>query len=89
MKILITGVTGFIGGAALEHCLLHPAITSVVALSRRELPQELMTSDKLSFIVVKDFGALDEDVLSSISDANGMIWLVLIRPPLLTQHRIS
>ncbi|KAL4958102.1 hypothetical protein BDW69DRAFT_154653 [Aspergillus filifer] len=37
MKIILAGATGYIGQTLLSQCLAHPGITSVIALTRREL----------------------------------------------------
>ncbi|KAJ4346716.1 uncharacterized protein N0V89_010648 [Didymosphaeria variabile] len=73
MKVLITGATGTIGSAILRHCLQNPSITSVVALSRRPLPQDI-TSSKLSTIIVSDFANYDASLLSQILSADAAIW---------------
>lgn len=52
MKIILTGSTGFIGHEVLVQCLQNPNITSIVALSRRELPRE---HPKLKTHVLDDF----------------------------------
>jgi hypothetical protein len=71
MKVLITGATGSIGGKMLQYLLLRPEITSVVALSRREVISE---SEKLRSLIVKDFLNLDPEILANISDADAMVW---------------
>jgi FlaA1/EpsC-like NDP-sugar epimerase len=76
MKVLITGATGTIGKEALVQCLIHPQITSVVAISRRELPAEFMAKSKLKTILIKDFTVSPEATLESIKDADAMIWYV-------------
>jgi nucleoside-diphosphate-sugar epimerase len=75
MKVLITGGTGTIGKQALLHCLLRPEIKSVVALSRRDLPTEILSNPKLKVIILKDFSQWPQDVLEEIKDADTMIWL--------------
>ncbi|KAF2448660.1 hypothetical protein P171DRAFT_428703 [Karstenula rhodostoma CBS 690.94] len=73
MKVLITGATGMIGSAILRHCLQDPSITSIIALSRRALPQDI-TSSKLSTIIVSDFAKYDDALLSQIVSADAGIW---------------
>ncbi|KAL5372763.1 hypothetical protein DPSP01_013232 [Paraphaeosphaeria sporulosa] len=73
MKVLITGATGTIGSAILRHCLQEPSITSIVALSRRALPQDI-SSPKLSTILVSDFANYDAALLSKIVSADAAIW---------------
>jgi nucleoside-diphosphate-sugar epimerase len=73
MKVLITGATGTIGGAIFRHLLRHPDITSIVTLTRRPFPPSSSDS-KCSNIVIDDFNNWDKNVLSSIADADAMIW---------------
>jgi nucleoside-diphosphate-sugar epimerase len=75
MKVLITGGTGTIGKQALIHALLRPEITSVVALSRRDLPADISNNSKLKVIILKDFSDWSQDILGEIKDADAMIWL--------------
>lgn len=51
MKLIMTGVTGFLGREMLLECLATPSITSIVALSRRELD---IANSKLDLHVMKD-----------------------------------
>lgn len=72
MKIVLTGATGFIGNEVLQQCLANPAVTSVVALSRR--PLDSISDPKLKVVVLKDFTVYDEDVLKDIEGAEACIW---------------
>jgi hypothetical protein len=85
MKVILTGATGFIGGAVLRRCLRLPAITSVVVLSRRALP-ESFAHPKLKVIKLDDFGAYPESVLAETKGAAACIWYVSVSwrfpPPL-------
>jgi len=72
MKLILTGVTGFIGGEVLSQCLRNSAITSVVALSRRELND--VKNSKLEVVVVEDFSKYPESILKKLSGADACIW---------------
>jgi len=74
MKVLVTGATGTIGRHALLHALLRPEITSIVALSRRDLPADISNNPKLKVIILKDFNDWPQDILEEINDADAMIW---------------
>ncbi|KAJ5650304.1 uncharacterized protein N7484_004027 [Penicillium longicatenatum] len=76
MKVILTGSTGFVGREILNQCLAHPAITSVVALSRRELPQH----DKLKVAVIEDFLSYPESVRKDITGAEACIWTIGLIP---------
>ncbi|KAF2636234.1 hypothetical protein P280DRAFT_501555 [Massarina eburnea CBS 473.64] len=71
MKVLLTGATGTIGGAILRYCLEHPAITSVVAITRRPLESE---SPKCSNIIIHDFKNWNKSIMDRVADADAMIW---------------
>ncbi|KAK5130701.1 hypothetical protein LTR08_001731 [Meristemomyces frigidus] len=71
MKIILTGSTGFIGTAVLTHCLSHPAITSVLALTRRPLP---LTHPKLTPILHADFTTYPPALLAQLQGAAACIW---------------
>jgi hypothetical protein len=74
MKVLITGGTGTIGKQALHHVLLRPEITSVIAISRRELPADVSNNPKLKVLILKDFSNWPADALQEVKDADAMIW---------------
>lgn len=56
IKVILTGATGFVGEGILLECLLHPAVTTVLAVSRK--PYEL-NHPKLKQYIVPDFTDLD------------------------------
>ncbi|KAM0330027.1 hypothetical protein ACHAQA_004197 [Verticillium albo-atrum] len=74
MKVLITGATGSIGGGALQACLAHPGITSVVAVLRRELPADVASNPKITTVILEGFSTWPEEVLQAHKDAAAMIW---------------
>ncbi|KAJ5516093.1 hypothetical protein N7527_007653 [Penicillium freii] len=70
MKVILTGSTGFVGGEVLSQCLAHPAITSIVALSRRDLPAH----KKLKVALIEDFMTYPDSIRDDIRDAEACIW---------------
>ena len=70
MKVILTGSTGFIGREVLSQCLAHPAITSIVALTRRELPAH----EKLKVTLIEDFMTYPDAIRDEIRDAEACIW---------------
>jgi hypothetical protein len=88
MKLVIGGSTGFVATELLRQGLENPAITSIVALSRREtpVPPEVgpAAAAKLKSVVVKDFENYSDSVKNELQDADAAIWykppLVLLRP---------
>jgi len=73
MRLILTGCTVFIGREILNQCLQNPAVTSVIALSRREVP-EAINNPKARVIIIKDFASYPESVLREISGADACIW---------------
>jgi uncharacterized protein YbjT (DUF2867 family) len=73
MKIIITGATGFIGGAVLQRCLRLPAVTSIVVLSRRALT---FKDPKMKVIIHEDFAEYPTAMLAEIAGADACIWYV-------------
>ncbi|KAJ5648143.1 hypothetical protein N7490_004515 [Penicillium lividum] len=76
MKIILAGSTGFVGREVLNQCLANPAITSIVALSRRDLPAH----DKLKVAVIEDFLSYPESVREDIKGADACIWTIGLTP---------
>jgi len=74
MKFIITGCTGFIGSEVLSQCLRNPTITSVVALSRRPLPDSVRNDPKLKTVILKDFNSYPGPVLKELAGADACIW---------------
>ncbi|KAJ6007184.1 hypothetical protein N7522_005535 [Penicillium canescens] len=70
MKVILTGSTGFVGREVLSQCLQHPAITSIVVLSRRNLPAH----EKLQVAIVEDFLTYSNSIREEIKDADACIW---------------
>lgn len=70
MKVILTGSTGFVGREVLSQCLAHPAITSIVALSRRDLPAH----KKLKVALIEDFMTYPDSIRDDIRDAEACIW---------------
>jgi uncharacterized protein YbjT (DUF2867 family) len=77
MKFILTGCTGFIGSEVLSQCLLNPTITSIIALSRRPLPDAVTRNPKVEVVVMKDFNSYPDSVLKQILGADACIWSVL------------
>jgi uncharacterized protein YbjT (DUF2867 family) len=76
MKLLLTGATGNIGKEALNQALVRPEVTSVVALTRRNLPADVSANPKLKTLIIKDFSSWPADALEEMKDADAMIWFV-------------
>ncbi|KAJ5182790.1 hypothetical protein N7492_000406 [Penicillium capsulatum] len=74
MKIILTGSTGGIGLEVLRQCLDHPEITSIVVLSRRDVPEAFSTNPKVHVIIMTNFNVYSEEVLQQLMGAKACIW---------------
>lgn len=75
MKVILAGSTGFIGHEVLDQCLANPAITSIVALSRRDIPSH-EDHNKLQVVIMNDFLTYSEAVMKDLKSAEACIWYV-------------
>lgn len=73
MKVILTGSTGFMGKEVLDQCLKNPSITSIIALSRRNLPG-VPANPKLTVVIIEDFKLYPESVLEQLKGADACIW---------------
>jgi nucleoside-diphosphate-sugar epimerase len=74
MKIILTGSTGFIGSEVLTQCLANPSITSIIALSRRKLPDSISSDPKLKTVTLDDFTTYTDEVLQRCLGAEACVW---------------
>jgi NAD dependent epimerase/dehydratase family enzyme len=79
MKVILAGSTGLIGGAILRRAIKEPAITSIVALSRRQLPDDVSKEGKVKTVIMKDFSVYSEDTIAELRGAEACIWFVVPR----------
>lgn len=73
MKVILTGATGFIGGATLEALIKNPAVTNITVLSRRPLPPQIK-SPKLVVLIIDNFASYNDDIISQLRGAQACIW---------------
>lgn len=75
MKLLVVSATGFVGGEVLRQALRNPAITSIVAITRREMPQPAPQNDKLQYFVLDDWTSqYPEQLQTLVKGADACIW---------------
>lgn len=72
MKVIVTGVTGYIGSAVLARCVKDPRITSIIALSRKPLPL-YDDEPKVDVRIVQDFGNFDDETIASWKGAEACL----------------
>jgi len=75
MKVIFTGATGRIGGAALQSALSDLEITKVVVLSRRKIDVQ---HAKLQTIIKKDYLQYSPEELAQLEGAEACVWYVLL-----------
>jgi NAD dependent epimerase/dehydratase family enzyme len=73
MHLILTGATGLVGSAVLQHMINAPSVTTVSILSRRPVPQA-DGHDKIKVIIHKDFNAYSSEVLEKLRGAEGCVW---------------
>lgn len=79
MKIILTGVTGFVGSHVLEASIASPAISSVLVLTRRPIQDEaLRTHPKVTEIIHTDFAVYPKGLMERLKGAQACIWYVSI-----------
>lgn len=74
MKIILSGVTGFIGSEVLRQCQQDPTITSVIALTRHPLLASITKDSKITEIILEDFNVYRDDVVKEMEGADACIW---------------
>ena len=76
MKVIIFGATGFVGSATLQACISDPAITKIVAVSRRELQDSFTQHEKIKVVLHKDFLNWPLEVTEQLSNSRACFWSV-------------
>jgi hypothetical protein len=79
MKLIVAGSTGFVGTEVIRQALSNPAITSIIALARRETPVPQSAGPdvaKLKSVVCSDFSSYSEDVKKELAGADACIWYI-------------
>ncbi|KAF3911168.1 hypothetical protein AA313_de0208969 [Arthrobotrys entomopaga] len=80
MKVILTGVTGFLGSEILRHCVANNQITSIVTLARRDLAPEFQNEKKIIAIKKSDFGSYTDEELEKMKGAIGCLWAMGTTP---------
>jgi len=76
MKLILAGASGFIGHEVLSRALTNPKITSLIALSRKPLPELYSSHPKLLTIIHNDFTSYPPSLMTQLAGAEGCIWHV-------------
>jgi nucleoside-diphosphate-sugar epimerase len=73
VRIVLTGASGFVGGAVLERLLADDRVDAVTALVRRPLA---VTSPRLTTVVHADFTAWSDAELDDLAGHDAVVWTV-------------
>ncbi|KAI0438421.1 hypothetical protein F4803DRAFT_565277 [Xylaria telfairii] len=76
MDIIITGASGFVGGAVVRRALINPLIGHIFILSRRPLPSEISDHEKVTFIHHTDFCKYSRVLLERLVGCEACIWCI-------------
>lgn len=71
MKVILTGSTGFVGREVLEQCLKNPSVTTIVALSRRDIA---CPDPKLKVVILDNFLEYPDSIVREFDGAEACIW---------------
>lgn len=80
MKLILAGSTGFVATEILRQAVHNPAITSIIALARKEtaVPKDAgSNASKVKSVVCDDFTNYSENVKKELAGANACIWYVV------------
>ena len=86
MKLVVAGSTGFVATEVIRQAIHNPAITSILALARRETPVPEYAganASKLKSVVCDDFGNYSEKVKEELAGVDACIWYATWLPTLL------
>jgi uncharacterized protein YbjT (DUF2867 family) len=74
MKLIVAGATGLVATEVIRQSLKVPEITSVIALARKPLQIEGISSPKLKTVIIKDYGTYPDEVKAEFAGADACIW---------------
>jgi hypothetical protein len=80
MKLIVAGSTGFVATEVIRQAISNPAITSIIALARRETPVPQSAganAAKLRSVVCSNFSEYSEDVKKELAGADACIWYII------------
>ncbi len=74
MKLILGGSSGFVGNETLIQALANPEIASIIALTRKPLPESIVSDSKLKVVIIRDFTSYTPEVLAQLEGADACIW---------------
>lgn len=74
MRVVLTGVTGFIGAEVLDQAINHPSITSIICVTRRPLSESTRSNSKIQEIIHEDLSSWPDNLVAKLEGAEACIW---------------
>lgn len=75
MKLIVVGATGLVGSEIVRQSLKIKEIDEVVALARKPVQvEEVSSSAKLKSVVVRDYAEYPDHVKTELAGADACIW---------------
>ncbi|RFU28373.1 hypothetical protein B7463_g7984, partial [Scytalidium lignicola] len=74
MRVILTGVTGFIGKEVLNEAINHPAITSIICVTRSPIPESAKNNSKVQEIIHEDLSSWPTTLITQLEGAEACIW---------------
>ena len=75
MKVIIAGSTGFVAKEVIRQAVSNPAITSIIALARRDTVLDAgVDTSKIKPVIVEDFNNYSEENKRELEGADACIW---------------
>ena len=73
MKVIVTGATGFVRSEVVRKCIDRAGITSVIALGRRAVDEELSKNEKVHVVLNENMGIYPKEGLDQLKGAEACI----------------
>ncbi|KAI6091829.1 hypothetical protein F4821DRAFT_225682 [Hypoxylon rubiginosum] len=83
MKLIVAGSTGFVATELIRQALSHPAVTSIIALGRREAPTPANAGPnaaKFQSVICDNFENYSESVRQKLAGADACVWTIAVTP---------
>lgn len=83
MQVIIAGATGYVGSTVLKRCLADASISRIHVLTRKPLPEEIMTAEdarrKVNVVMKTNWMVWEEEEMEAIKGARACFWYVITR----------
>ncbi|KAI0467899.1 hypothetical protein F4859DRAFT_228425 [Xylaria cf. heliscus] len=76
MDIIITGATGFVGGAVVRQAIAHGFIEHAFVLTRKPLPEDITNHERITVIEHDDFFTWPPELMERLAGCEACIWCI-------------